>query len=69
MTKYQIAKNILRGIAYDAKSEHSRDKPAIRQIINDGADLICKGYIGPGDLTEYQQNLLHNYACTLHPKD
>ena len=69
MSKYQIAKNILRGIAYDAKSEHRGDKPCIRQIINDSADQICRGYLGYGDLSEYQKNLLHNYACKLHPKD
>jgi hypothetical protein len=65
MTKYQSAKDLLKSIAYDAKSNHRGDKPAIRQVINDSADSICRS----GELTEYEQNLLHNYACTLHPKD
>ncbi len=64
MTKYQIAKNVLRGIAYDAKSLHRTDKPMIRQIINDSADQI-----GRNNLTDYEKNLLANYACKLHPKD
>lgn len=64
MTRYQIAKSVLRGIAYDAKSEHSGDKPAIRQIINDSADQL-----GRNNLTDHEKNLLANYACKLHPKD
>ena len=68
-TKYSIAKNILLGISRDAKSEHRGDKPMIRMIINDSCDQICRGYLGHGDLTDCQQNLLHRYACTLHPKD
>ena len=65
MTNYQIAKNTLLWISRDSKSQYNGDKPAIRQIINDSCDQICRD----GILTYYQQNLLHNYACTLHPKD
>jgi hypothetical protein len=65
MTNYQISKDILKSISHDAKSTYRGDKPAIRQVINDSADAICKS----GHLTEHEQQLLHNYACKLHPKD
>jgi hypothetical protein len=63
-TTYQIAKAILKGAANDIKSTHRNDKPMIRQYINDTLDDICKGM----GLSEYQQSLLANYACKLHPK-
>ena len=62
MTKYQIAKNILKSVSLDAKKEFRFDNPKIRMIINDTCDSCCK------DLSEYQRNLLSNYACSLHPK-
>lgn len=62
-TIYQQAKNELRQIAKEAKRQYQGDKPAIRQIINDSADGICKSM----RLSEYQRNLLANYACVLHP--
>jgi len=61
---YQNLKSILTDIANWAKNEFN-DKPAIRQIINHNADLICKEY----NLSEYHCNLLHNYASKLHPKN
>lgn len=63
-TNYQQAKNELKEAARQAKNYYTSDKPAIRQIINDTADSICKSM----NLSEYQRDLLSNYACTLHPK-
>lgn len=63
MTNLQIAKNILKSVAYDAKSQFRNDKPAIRQTINDTADSISKDM----QLTEKQRDSLCNYACKLHP--
>jgi hypothetical protein len=64
-SNYFLSKASLRLIANDAKEKHPTDKPMIRQIINDAAYSLCKGY----DLSEYQRNLLSNYACKLHPKE
>ena len=63
-TAYQDAKQDLKNIAIDAKKEFKGDKPAIRQIINDNTHFIAYQY----ELSEYKTDLLHNYACTLHPK-
>lgn len=63
MTIYQNAKNMLRSHAEYVKVQYRGDKPAIRQSINDYTDSICKDF----NLTEYQRNLLSNYACKLHP--
>jgi hypothetical protein len=65
MTNYQIAKQTLKSIAYDAKSQHRTDKPMVRMIINDSADSISRDL----NLSDYHRDLLANYACTLHPKD
>ena len=65
MTQYQIAKATLKSVSLDAKAEFRNDKPAIRQIINDTADSICKDL----QLSDYHRDLLANYACKLHPKD
>jgi hypothetical protein len=62
-TVYQQAKSMLRSHAEYVKVQFRNDKPAIRQSINDYTDSICKDY----NLTEYQRNLLANYACKLHP--
>lgn len=62
-TDYQTAKIQLKQEAQTAKKVYPADKPAIRQIINDYADYLCKSL----QLSEYQRNLLANYACTLHP--
>jgi len=63
-TNYQQAKSQLKHASKVIKKDFGTDKPAIRMHINDTCDTICKDYYR---LTEYQQNLLHNYACTLHP--
>lgn len=65
ITKYTIAKTTLRWVSLDAKAEYRTDKPMIRTIINDTLDSIIRDL----NLSEYQSNLLSNYACTLHPKD
>lgn len=65
-TNYQQAKRHLKDNADTAKSQFNDDKPMIRQIINDTADIICKD--SHYNLADYQKDLLHNYACTLHPK-
>lgn len=59
---YQDAKNRLKETAKEVKKQFPTDKPMINMVVNNTADSICK----EGILTEYQQNLLHNYACTLH---
>jgi len=63
-TNYQQAKSQLKHASKVIKKDFGTDKPAIRMHINDTCDTIYKDYYR---LTEYQQNLLHNYACTLHP--
>lgn len=65
MTNYQTAKSMLRAHAEYVKVQYRGDKPAIRQSINDYTDSISRDY----DLSDYQRDLLSNYACTLHPKD
>ena len=60
-TNYQEAKKELLNIAKLAKKEYKNDKPAIRQIINDQAYFLTY------NLTSHENNLLHDYACTLHP--
>ena len=62
---YQYAKEDLKLISKWAKSKFPKDKPAIRQIINDNTHALCIDY----DLSKYKQSLLHDYACTLHPKN
>ena len=63
-TIYQKAKIELKAVAQEAKKQYANDKPAIRQIINDYTDYLCKDL----RLSDYQKNLLENYSCTLHPK-
>jgi transcription initiation factor IIF auxiliary subunit len=62
-TQYQKAKNNLKVTSSMAKSQFSNDKPMIRQIINDSIDNLANEY----HLSEKKQDMLHNYACTLHP--
>lgn len=64
-TIYQQAKQSLKETAKQAKIDYPTDKPAVRQIINDTADSLCKDL----RLSEYQRNLLANYSCKLHPKN
>lgn len=63
-TLYKIAKQSLKETAKEIKQNYTNDLPAIRMIINDTVDYLCKDY----NLTEYKRNLLSNYACKLHPK-
>jgi hypothetical protein len=65
MTNYQKAKRNLKDVSDIAKSQFSNDKPMIRQIINESVHYQASEY----KLTEYQINLLSNYACKLHPKN
>lgn len=65
LTKYQEVKTMLRSNAEYVKVLFRGDKPMIRQCINDYADSISKDY----NLSDYQRNLLSNYACKLHPKN
>ena len=65
MTTYQQAKNTLLWVSRDAKSQFKKDKPMIRQIINDTTDAICRDL----NLTDIQRDRLSNYACKLHPKN
>ena len=66
-TKYQQAKEQLKHASIQIKKDFKGDKPAIRMHINDSCDSIARDYYYR--LTEYQKNLLSNYACKLHPKD
>jgi hypothetical protein len=63
-TVYQQAKTELRKSAKEFKKQFLNDKPALRMVINDTADFLSKNY----SLSDYQINLLNNYACKLHPK-
>ncbi len=65
MTNYQSAKTNLKQVAQGAKKEFKNDKPAQRMIINDTVDALCKNL----NLSDYNRNLLSNYACKLHPKN
>lgn len=65
MTKYQQAKQTLKNVADEVKKTDSTDKPLIRMVINDEVDALNRHY----ELSEYQRNLLSNYACKLHPKN
>jgi len=64
-SKYQQAKTRLKTLAKDIKLSHPTDKPMIRMVINDGVDA----YTGYFSLSDYQRDLLSNYACKLHPKN
>lgn len=65
ISKYQQVKIALKISAKQFKERFSDDKPMIRQLINDEVDYYCKDL----NLSEYQRNLLSNYACKLHPKN
>jgi hypothetical protein len=65
MTNYQEAKDKLRSYAQWTKARFRNDKPAIREAINIHTHELASDF----DLTEHKKNLLHNYACALHPKD
>lgn len=59
---YQSAKERLKETAKDIKKQFPTDKPLINMTINDTVDYLSKDL----NLTEYQRNLLSNYACKLH---
>ena len=65
ISKYQQVKIALKIGAKQYKERNPNDKPMIRQLINDDVDYYCKDL----NLSDYQRNLLSNYACKLHPKD
>lgn len=65
VSTYQIAKKELKNLANEAKKLYTTDKPLIRMYINDFADHLIKEL----SFSEYQKNLLANYACKLHPKE
>ena len=62
---YQQAKNALKNVADESKKTYGTDKPAIRMYINDFADHLIREL----NLSDYQRDLLSNYACKLHPKN
>ena len=64
MTKYSQAKETLKFIAMASKKEFKNDKPAIRQAINDSADMLCKDL----QLSEWDRHRLALYSCKLHPR-
>ena len=47
-----------------AKRQFSNDKPMVRKIINDSVHFNSLEY----NLTDYEKNLLANYASAIHPK-
>ena len=59
---YQNAKESLKETAKEIKKQFPKDKPLINITINDTVDYLSKDL----NLTEYQRNLLSNYACKLH---
>ena len=63
VTQYQQAKEELKNISEWAKSHFIGDKPAVRQVINDNTHSLAFEYA----LSDKKQDMLHNYACTLHP--
>jgi hypothetical protein len=65
LSKYQQVKIALKIGAEEFKQRFADDKPMIRQLINDEVDYFCKDL----NLSDYQRNLLSNYACKLHPKN
>lgn len=65
ISKYQQAKKHLKNIKESISDEYKEDKPLIRTVINDTVYNLSREY----NLTEYQRDLLSNYACKLHPKN
>jgi hypothetical protein len=65
LSKYQQVKIALKLGAKQYKKDFPNDKPKIRQLINDDVDHYCKDL----NLSDYQRDLLSNYACKLHPKN
>jgi len=71
VAQYQSAKAALRDAANEAKRATPNDKPAIRQAINDYADMLIKDL--PASMSDNDKAIfadqLSFVACTLHPKD
>ena len=65
VSNYQNAKHLLTEYSKTYKKNWPTDKPRIREYINNYVDYLSKDY----KLSEYERNLLSNYACKLHPKD
>lgn len=65
MTTYQQVKDKTRSYSEWVTNFYKGDKDAIRQSLNDYADIIGKDY----GLTVYQTGLLANYVCKLRPQD
>jgi len=65
LSNYQKAKRNLKEVSQIAKSQCEGDKPRIRMIINDTVHFCSLEY----NLSDYERDLLSNYACTLHPKN
>ena len=63
VSNYQRAKIELKNVSIAAKKRFKNDKPAINETINVNAYFLESKY----SLSDYQIELLHNYACTLHP--
>ena len=72
---YKQAKQQLKNAADLMKKTNPTDKPMIRMYINDVCDSIVKDIINCpswniSDVKREQYiNWLHDYACTLHPKN
>ena len=73
-TIYNNAKECLISVAKEAKRLNKKDKPMVRQIINDQADEIhrqidfhcMKGAYSEYKATQYK-NWISILACRLHP--
>lgn len=63
-TNYQQAREYLKKISIYAKIKHGTDKPMVCQIINDECYFIER----ENNLTNYQKQLIQNYASKLQPK-
>lgn len=63
MTNYKQAKDILRSHAEWVKNLYRGDLPAIKQAINDYADMLSKDYL----LSDRENIWFFNYAAKLHP--
>jgi ribosomal protein L31E len=65
VSNYQNAKKELKKVSDFVKKQYPKDKPLIRQSINDKSYFLGSEFM----LSPYEIDLLSNYACTLHPKE
>ena len=63
MTNYSELKTSLKIFSIESKNRYKGDKPAVRMDINDFCDYLIKS----NNLSDHKQNLLSDYAGTLHP--